>query len=289
MINKNTFAKTLLSKQLLAFAAVAEERKIVLAAKKMNTVQSNISNHLSALESRIGTKLYHVVDGIIELTALGDELYSLYRECNYLIEQFFSTYISEETAIQIGIPYNISFIHFEDYHYLPENLFYEVCHDNSECQIVKLINGEIDCALIHTPKKYALPKQTEIAYTSALKMKIYAKDISLLNKRNVNLYVPTIKGGIFKDEYHKVIKWKSQLQMVSDADFDRVLMNARNGKGVFIQPESNYLNSIFESIPLEQGLFNARIVLLNKVGLDKKVSANLTETIVGNINQSALC
>jgi DNA-binding transcriptional LysR family regulator len=75
--------------QIIAFAAVAKERSFSRAAKQLDIGQSAVTQHISALESVIGAKLFTRSRSGSPLTSVGRELFSLADKIHVLEEQFF--------------------------------------------------------------------------------------------------------------------------------------------------------------------------------------------------------
>lgn len=75
--------------QIIAFAAVAKEKSFSKAAKKLEIGQSAITQHIAALESVIGAKLFTRSRSGSPLTPAGQELFTLADKIQVLEEQFF--------------------------------------------------------------------------------------------------------------------------------------------------------------------------------------------------------
>lgn len=74
--------------QIAAFAAVGREKSFSVGATRLGIGQSAVTQHIAALESRIGAKLFVRNRAGAELTATGRELFGLADQIQVLEEQF---------------------------------------------------------------------------------------------------------------------------------------------------------------------------------------------------------
>lgn len=86
--------------ELAVFAAVAEAGAIGRAALRLNTVQSNVTQRVRALEDRLGTTLFHRSKQGVSLTAAGARLLPFARRIADLLEE--ARLVTQDDAVPRG-------------------------------------------------------------------------------------------------------------------------------------------------------------------------------------------
>lgn len=154
------------SKELLYVKTVADEKSISKAAKKLYMAQPSLSQSIQRLEGSLGTQLFNRTANGLTLTFAGERYYQIASQILKIYEDF-EVEVSDINnlragKIHIGITPHLGTIVLTKV--LPE--FRKQCpyieiyvtEDNSTKLEQKLLSGELDFAVMHSPKENFQPQ-----------------------------------------------------------------------------------------------------------------------------------
>ncbi|MBD5431685.1 LysR family transcriptional regulator [Lactobacillus agrestimuris] len=179
-------------KQLQYFLAVAEEKQITAAAKRLFIAQPPLSYQLKQLEKELGVKLFRRTAYGIELTDAGIELQSYAEEILNLAEtaqnKVQKTAKGELGTIKIGSASSSvgelpSDKFFQLKKFYPE-ISFDIYEENSFGVIKNLQNGTIDLGIVRTPFNHHGIESKNITDE---KMTLVTKDQKILKNKKIDL------------------------------------------------------------------------------------------------------
>ncbi|WP_108650695.1 LysR family transcriptional regulator [Dongshaea marina] len=278
MISFQSLLKTMLSKQLMAFLMVSQYKSITVAAEKINTVPSNISNHLAALESRLGLKLYYRTDYGVALTEDGEALekHCLIQQQN--IKEYFEQLTSKEDRIKLGITLSVIKLYLKDEFDVFEKYRVQIIDQDIRELIFKLETNEIDCIITHTPDDFNPPKKVDCRHIKSREIKVYYADKSILNQQTINIYTAYENGGLFNSLFKSHIKEfpEKDFNIIAVSNYDNITRFVEAGKGIMIYAQSEALDKKFSCMPIA-GEHKALSVSIMKLVSNK--NSNIDEFI----------
>ncbi len=143
---------------LRTFAAVVDEGGILAASRKLNTVQSNVTNRIRRLEDELGTELFFRSGRGVELAPAGRVLLGYARKMLSLERQ--STAAVRQAGesvgeLRIGAMETFTALHLpaalRDLRALYPALELRVCTDTSARLAEKVLAHKLDCAFVAGP------------------------------------------------------------------------------------------------------------------------------------------
>ncbi len=143
--------------QLRSFIAVADEGRLTVAAKKLNTSQPALSTQIKKLEDEIGVSLFIRTPKGMKLSTEGSFLKSYAEKCLIEADQFIKKagYLKENISgtAKIGLNTDSQRLKINELintirqNYL--NINFEILKSNSRQNLKQLIDGDIDFAYVY--------------------------------------------------------------------------------------------------------------------------------------------
>jgi len=151
--------------QLRYFAAVAETRHFTRAAERLHVAQPSLSQQIRSLERELGAELFHRTRGGIALTDAGEALLPLVRRI--LADTENARLAVQDTVqlrrgrVRLGAPPSLCVSLVPDvlraYRARYPGVELQIREDGSRDLVRTLADGELDLALIITPRSGELP------------------------------------------------------------------------------------------------------------------------------------
>ena len=225
-------------KQLRYFLAVAEEKQITAAAKRLFIAQPPLSYQLKQLEKELDVRLFIRTSHGIELTDAGQELRVYAEKILNLVDaakdQVQKMAQGELGTIKIGSESSsvgeLPSLKFKELTKYYPDISFDVYEDNTFGVLEKLSNGTIDLGIVRTPfKRYGIDSKTitnekmMAVTTNEIILKQGAIDLPtrtaiLWAKRGLGLaLVPEKIATLYaKDNFIPVehVNWETHLQLV---------------------------------------------------------------------------
>ncbi|MBC9070939.1 LysR family transcriptional regulator [Thauera sp. CAU 1555] len=143
---------------LRTFAAVVDEGGILAASRKLNTVQSNVTNRIRRLEDELGTELFFRSGRGVELAPAGRvllgyarKMLSLERQATNAVRQAGESF----GELRIGAMETFTALHLpaalRDLRAAHPGLDLRVCTDTSAALAEKVLSHKLDCAFVAGP------------------------------------------------------------------------------------------------------------------------------------------
>ena len=239
-------------KQLRYFVAIAEEKQITKAAKRLHMAQPPLSQQLKRMEEELDVLLFNRKGNTLELTQAGASLYQKAKD----IIRVFEEMITETKEMVEGLSGNlrIGINTFSDYQlagYLNEfhkkypNIYYTVYQGNS-MELTKMIKeGLLDIGYVIFPieshEVNILPVKTEpFVYLSSEPIEGPDPLVSLRSISTKPLILPSNEGlGIYKMIVSEFSRLHIKPVIKSEcSDIKLLLELVKQGFGVTIVPES---------------------------------------------------
>lgn len=239
-------------KQLRYFVAIAEEKQITKAAKRLHMAQPPLSQQLKKMEEELGVLLFNRKGNKLELTQAGTSLYQKSID----IIRVFEEMITETKEMVEGLSGNlrIGVNTFSDYQlagYLNEfhkrypNVYYTVYQGNS-VELTKMIKeGLLDIGYVIFPieshEVNILPIKTEpFVYLTNEQLQEPKQDVSLKEISKKPLILPSNEGlGIYKMIVSEFSRLHIKPVVKSEcSDIKLLLELVKQGFGVTVVPES---------------------------------------------------
>ncbi|RVU70106.1 MULTISPECIES: LysR family transcriptional regulator [Lactobacillus] len=279
-------------KQLRYFLAVAEEKQITAAAKRLFIAQPPLSYQLKQLEKELEVKLFVRTAYGIELTDAGRELQSYAEKIVALAEtaeeQVHKTAKGELGTIKIGsasssvgeLP-SAAFVKLTKYY---PTVSFDVFEENSFGVLEKLRNGTIDLGIVRTPfNHHGIESKT----LTNEKMTLVTTDEKLLNKKAVTLKDLVKQSLIIYRRFENIFNESFAHQgltpfyAVKCDDSRTAILWAQKGMGSALVPES--IANLYASgqfVPVKHASWQTHLQLVWRSG---KVSP-LTQRIIDLFN-----
>lgn len=239
-------------KQLRYFVAIAEEKQITKAAKRLHMAQPPLSQQLKKMEEELDVLLFNRKGNTLELTQAGVVLYQKATD----IIRVFEEMITETKEMVGGLSGNlrIGVNTFSDYQlagYLNEfhrrypNVYYTVYQGNS-VELTKMIKeGLLDIGYVIFPVEShevnILPIKTEpFVYLTNEPIMGSEPIVSLKNVSNKSFILPSNEGlGIYKMIVSEFSRLHIKPVVKSEcSDIKLLLELVKQGFGVTVVPES---------------------------------------------------
>ena len=239
-------------KQLRYFVAIAEEKQITKAAKRLHMAQPPLSQQLKKMEEELDVLLFNRKGNTLELTQAG---VALYQKATDII-RVFEEMITETKEMVGGLSGNlrIGVNTFSDYQlagYLNEfhrrypNVYYTVYQGNS-VELTKMIKeGLLDIGYVIFPVEShevnILPIKTEpFVYLTNEPIMGSEPIVSLKNVSNKSFILPSNEGlGIYKMIVSEFSRLHIKPVVKSEcSDIKLLLELVKQGFGVTVVPES---------------------------------------------------
>lgn len=235
-------------KQLRYFLAVAEEKQITAAAKRLFIAQPPLSYQLKQLEKELNAKLFIRTSHGIELTDAGQEL-RIYAEkilnlADTAKDQVQKTAQGELGTIKIGsASSSVGELPSEKFKELTKfypDISFDIYEDNTFGVLEKLTNGTIDLGIVRTPfKRRGLDSKTVtnermMAVTPDKKI-LSNQEITLTDLATQPLIIYRRFENIFNNSFaHRGI---TPFYAVKCDDSRTAILWAKRGMGVALVPE----------------------------------------------------
>lgn len=235
-------------KQLQYFLAVAEEKQITAAAKRLFIAQPPLSYQLKQLEKELNAKLFIRTSHGIELTDAGQEL-RLYAEkilnlADTAKDQVQKTAQGELGTIKIGsASSSVGELPSEKFKSLTKfypDISFDIYEDNTFGVLEKLTNGTIDLGIVRTPfKRRGLDSKTVtnermMAVTTDKKI-LSNQEITLTDLAAQPLIIYRRFENIFNNSFaHRGI---TPFYAVKCDDSRTAILWAKRGMGIALVPE----------------------------------------------------
>ncbi|TBL80807.1 LysR family transcriptional regulator [Paenibacillus thalictri] len=200
-------------RQLRYFIAIAEERKITAAARRLHMAQPPLSQQLRLMEQELGTALVGRTGKYLELTEAGQLLYTravaIVKQLDETIEEVKETGSGHSGKLRIGVntlsddrlPQMLSVFRRQ----FPKIVY--AIRQNESGQLCKMLRERaIELAIVRVPIDLSdfsfLQLQSEpYCFVTAEKGNVFAgrTDIALTDIRDTPLILPSIEGmGVYR-------------------------------------------------------------------------------------------
>ncbi|WP_148630820.1 LysR family transcriptional regulator [Bacillus sp. E214] len=239
-------------KQLRYFVAIAEEKQITRAAKRLHMAQPPLSQQLKRMEDELEVVLFNRKGNTLELTQAGA---SLYQKAVDII-RVFEEMITETKEVVEGLSGNLrigvnTFSDYQlagylnDFHQKYPNVYYTVYQGNS-VELTKMIKeGLLDIGYVIFPieshEVNILPIKTEpFVYLTNEKIESSETIVSLKSISKKPLILPSNEGlGIYKMIVSEFSRLHIKPLVKSEcSDIKLLLQLVKQGFGVTVVPES---------------------------------------------------
>ncbi|MFB6467234.1 LysR family transcriptional regulator [Cytobacillus sp. Hz8] len=266
------------------FVNVAKEKSFTVASHKLHVSQPALSKMIKSLESELGVLLFDRSEKTIKLTDAGDVFLSqalkILVEFDYLPRSVYNVENLNKGQIRVGIPPVIETCYFSkiiaDFHRTYPHITFTLIEDGVNSVQEKLLEGLLDIAVVALPIVHdAFDVFPVVQNRSNL---IVHKDHHLASKPKVNM-------KDLKDESFNILDDKSMLndhilKSCKEAGFnphidfissqwDLIVEMVSLNMGISILPEpiiERYNFPLIKSIPIDNMIFNEKIVLITKKG-----------------------
>ena len=235
-------------KQLRYFLAVAEEKQITAAAKRLFIAQPPLSYQLKQLEKELDVRLFIRTSHGIELTDAGQELRVYAEKILNLVDaakdQVQKMAQGELGTITIGSASSsvgeLPSLKFKELTKYYPDISFDVYEDNTFGVLEKLSNGTIDLGIVRTPfKRYGIDSKTitnekmMAVTTNEIILKQGAIDLPTLAKQPLIIYRRF--EDIFNQSFsHRGLK---PFYAVKCDDSRTAILWAKRGLGLALVPE----------------------------------------------------
>lgn len=235
-------------KQLRYFLAVAEEKQITAAAKRLFIAQPPLSYQLKQLEKELDVKLFIRTSHGIELTEAGMELRNYGERILSLADkakvQVQKTAQGELGTIKIGSASSsvgeLPSIKFQELTKFYPDVSFDIYEDNTFGVLEKLTNGTIDLGIVRTPfKRHGLDSKT----ITNEKMMAVTTDPYTLAKKKIDLHglvsKPLIIYRRFENIFNESFSHRGLIPFyaVKCDDSRTAILWAKKGMGLALVPE----------------------------------------------------
>ncbi|TSO26439.1 LysR family transcriptional regulator [Lactobacillus sp. LL6] len=236
-------------KQLRYFLAVAEEKQITAAAKRLFIAQPPLSYQLKQLEKELGVQLFVRTAHGIELTDAGNELQSYAEKIVGLAEtaknQVKRTAEGEFGTIKIGsASSSVGELPSDKFKQLTKfypNISFDIYEENTFGVLEKLANNTIDLGIVRTPFNR---RGLDSKIITNEKMMAITIDPTILNKQEITLKElakePLIIYRRFENIFNESFTHQglNPFYAVKCDDSRTAILWAQKGMGVALVPES---------------------------------------------------
>lgn len=224
-----------------AFIAVVDEGSTVLAARKLATAQSNISSHLSKLESILGAVLFARNGKLLQLTANGEKFVAHARRLLAVeaetLESMKSGMLTDELGV-IGVPDSLAVIHLK--HSLMDSALEDVTivTGTTDVLVKRVSRGEIHGAIVIGKIAEGDVEQVEVASVE-LKLLMAKRHRTVAEMKHRQL-LAFREGCFFR---HIATRWTRDvmhwpLSIIECSSLDLLLALTAKGQGYCVLPKS---------------------------------------------------
>lgn len=239
-------------RQLKYFIAIAEERQITAAAKKLNMTQPPLSQQLGLMESELGVKLVSREGKYLELTEAGKALYENALKISELMEES-SAQVKEigggmKGKLLVGVNtlsyHKLSGV-LREFQKLYPDVTYKI-QQNESGQLCKLLRERsIELAIVRLPvdlRDFSILhfKPEKFYFLTSEIEEIYSERISYSEIKDFPLMIPSTEGlGLYSRILEQFSKRHLEANIICEcSDIVSLLELVSSGFGSTIVPES---------------------------------------------------
>ena len=239
-------------KQLSYFIAIAEERQITAAAKRLHMTQPPLSQQLSSMEEELGVKLVYKVGKYLELTDSGKVLYknalkilNLVQESNMEVKE---TGIGERGKLLIGVN-TLSYYKLSEILHKFQKKYPRVSYkiqQNESGQLYKLLKERaIELAIVRFPVEleeicvhYFKPEP--FYFVTSRDIELTSNKVSYEQIKNYPLILPSTEGlGLYNMIIEQFSSRQLNINITCECSDILVLLElVASGFGATIIPET---------------------------------------------------
>lgn len=261
-------------KQLEYFLAVAEEKQVTAAAKRLFVAQPPLSYQLKQLEKELDTKLFIRGSHGVELTDAGKELQGYAEEIVSLAQkaknQVSKTEKGELGSIRIGSASSsvgkLPSARFQELKQFYPDIAFDIFEDNTYGIIDGIRSGKIDLGIVRTPFDHTGLDYKEL---TTEQMVAVTSDQSILKKERLTLNDLTNEPLIIYRRFESIFNasfahmGSRPFYAVKCDDSRTAILWAKQGMGLALVPEaiaSLYANE--EYLPITHSSWQTHLQLI---------------------------